>query len=348
MNRQFPALRGIAILLVVINHAIVLSLRNTSEFALPKPGVIETNILLFIKEVGVLAVPTFLFLAGSFMVYSIRGRPLLKAYKMLLPALQNVLLPYLIWSVVFYGTVYFVRQETYDIFGYLKNIIVGYPYNFVPILVFFILLSPIIIKLAEKYPIWILVFFALVQITLANISVPGIIGFKFPEFMKYLAVPVLRIPLALWAVFYPMGIIYTLHSKPIQAKIKQIWWVLAGISLILYILAALQETGVLVFKAAEWLLPVFVISLFPVIERKYIPWIKFFEKIGKRSYGIYLLNIIFITTLVFLTYRFTPMLYNLLSLHGLLISFITLSLSILIMDWVEKGPGRNIYRLIFG
>lgn len=348
MNRQFPALRGIAILLVVINHAIVLSLKNTSEFDLPKPGIIETNILLFIKEIGVLAVPTFLFLAGSFMVYSIRGRPILKAYQMLLPALQNALLPYFIWSIVFYLTVFLVRQESYNFFGYLKNLIVGYPYNFVPILIFYILLSPLIIKIAEKFPIWVFLFFFAVQIVLANISVPGIIGFKFPEFMKYLAIPILRIPLALWAVFYPMGIIYSLHTKSIQDKLKNLWWMFAGISFILYVLAALQETGALVFKAAEWLLPVFLIPLFPVIQRKKIPWVSFLEKIGKRSYGIYLLNIIFITIFVFLTYRFTPALYHFISLQVILISLATLFLSTFLMDWIERSPGRSIYRIIFG
>lgn len=348
MNRQFPAFRGVAILLVIINHAIVLSLLNTSQFNLPKPGVFETNILLFIKEIGVIAVPTFLFLAGSFMVYSLRNKPILKAYKMLFPALQNAIVPYLIWSLVFYLTVFLVRGEIYNIFGYLKNILVGYPYNFIPILVFYILLSPIIIKLAEKHPIFTMVIFGVIQIVLANISVPGIIGFKFPEFMKLLAPPVLRIPLALWAVFYPFGIVFSLHSNTIQPWLKKYWWIFALASFGFYLAASLQEAGYLEFRVAEWLLPVFVIPLYIVVNRKKIPLVSFLEKNGKRSYGIYLLNIIFITTFVFLTVTYLPWLYQILSLHVVLISLLTLFLSTWIMDAVEKYGGRNIYRIIFG
>jgi hypothetical protein len=348
MNRQFPAFRGIAILLVIINHSIVLSLLNTSQYDFPKPGVIETNILLFIKEIGVIAVPTFLFLAGSFMVYSLRNKPILKAYKMLVPALQNAIVPYIIWSLVFYLTVFFVRGEIYNIGGYLKNILVGYPYNFIPILVFYILLSPLILKIAEKYPVFTMLIFVGIQIVLANISVPGIIGFKFPEFMKLLAPPVLRIPLALWAVFYPFGIVFSLHSNKIQPWIKKYWWIFALFAFGLYLVASLQEVGYLEFKAAEWLLPVFVIPLYTIVERKKIPIVSFLEKMGKRSYGIYLLNIIFITTFVYLTATYIPWLYHILSLHILFISLLTLVISTWIMDTIEKRTGRNVYRSIFG
>ncbi len=183
---------------------------------------------------------------------------------------------------------------------------------------------------------------------LANISVPGIIGFKFPEFMKLFAPPVLRIPLALWAVFYPFGIVFSLHSNKIQPRVKKYLWIFAIASFSFYLIASLQEAGYLEFKAAEWLLPIFVIPLYIVVNRKKIPFVSFLEKMGKRSYGIYLLNIIFITTFVFLTITYLPWLYNILSLHILLISLLTFFLSTWIMDALEKYGGRNIYRLIFG
>ncbi len=348
MNRQFPAFRGIAILLVIINHSIVLSLRTASEYRLSKPGIIETNLLLFIKEMGVIVVPTFLFLAGSFMVYSLSNKPLRKAYKQLLPPLQNAITPYIIWSLVFYGLVYVLRGETYTIFGMIKNLLVGYPYNFVPILIFYILLSPLILKAAEKHPLFIILLFGGMQIVLANIAFPGILGVKFPEYMNILAPPVLRIPLALWAVFYPFGIVFSLHRATIQPWLKKYGWLIAAVALILILVASLQETGYLRFRPAEWLLPVFVIPLYPIVERKKIPFVSFLKKVGKRSYGIYLLNIILISAFVYLTANDLPWLYQIFSLHVLLIILLTFGFSNLLMNAVEKGAGRNIYRIMFG
>lgn len=348
MNRQFPAFRGIAILLVIINHSIVLSLRTASEYKLSKPGIVETNILLFIKEMGVIVVPTFLFLAGSFMVYSLSNKSILKAYKMLMPPLKNAITPYLIWSFVFYVMVYLLHGENYNIFGTIKNLLVGYPYNFVPILLFYILLSPLILKAAEKHPLFTMLIFSVIQIILANITFPGIIGFKFPEFMNILAPPILKIPLALWAVFYPFGIVFTLHKAKIQPWLKKNGWLIATAALGLYLVASLQESGYLRFRAAEWLLPVFVIPLYTIVERKKIPFVSFLEKAGKRSYGIYLLNIILISTFVYLTANYLPWLYQIFSLHVLIISLLTLGSSYLLMNAVEKRAGRNVYRIIFG
>lgn len=144
MNRQFPALRGFAILLVVINHSIVLSLQAITQHNLPRTPLWELNFLLTIKEMGVVAVPIFLFLAGAFMMYAMKDKKIRQNYRLVLPALKNVVFPYIIWSVVFYIFIYFLRAETFSLPGYLKNLIVGYPFNFVPILVFYIIIAPLL------------------------------------------------------------------------------------------------------------------------------------------------------------------------------------------------------------
>ena len=348
MNRQFPALRGFAIFLVVINHSIVLSLRAISHYQLHRAPLWERTYLLVVKEVGVLAVPIFLFLAGCFMMYSLMNQPFRKAYQLIWPALKHAIIPYLIWSLIFYVIVFFVSNETYSLSGYLKNLIVGYPYNFVPILIFFILISPILAIIIRKYPFILFAAIILYQVTLVNIQLPGTLGFKFPGWMSILSPPVLGLPLTLWAIFYPLGMIYIQHSLKVKSLIKKTLPVIILLSIAAFVLAALNEIEVIKFTLAEWFLPIAVVWLFPIIDRKKIPFLSFFENLGKRSYGLYFMNLIIINLLIFLTAKLIPVLYFSETLVVGILVFITIILSLQLMQWVERGPGRKLYRYIFG
>jgi peptidoglycan/LPS O-acetylase OafA/YrhL len=348
MNRQFPALRGMAIFMVVVNHSIVLSLLAITQFQLPRPPLLERNILLAIKEIGVLAVPTFLFLAGSFMMYSLQDKPLTQAYRLIAPSLLHAIIPYLVWSVVFYIFVYFLRGETSSFTGYMKNILVGYPYNFVPILIAFILISPILAVLTKKYAVWIIGLFVIYQIILLNIQLPGILGFTFPSWMNILSLPILGLPLTLWAVFYPLGMVYIRHSQRIKGVLNHLKWIILTITILLFGLAVAHEIEFISFPLAEWAFPLVAVWNFPLIDRKSIPLVKFLENLGKRSYGIYLLNLTILTLLTQLAGRFLPIIYRIESVMVVLLATITLLFTVSLMGWVEKGPGRKLYRILFG
>ena len=150
------------------------------------------------------------------MMYSLMNQPFGKAYKLIWPALKHAIIPYIIWSAIFYVIVFFVSNETYSISGYIKNLIIGYPYNFVPILVFFIVISPILAIIIKKYPFFLFAGIILYQVALVNIQLPGILGFKFPDWMSIISPPVLGLPLTLWAIFYPLGMIYIHHSLKVK------------------------------------------------------------------------------------------------------------------------------------
>ncbi len=348
MNRQFPALRGFAIFLVVLNHSIVLSLRAISSYNLPRVSSFETNFLLTIKEVGVLAVPIFLFLAGSFMMYSLMDQTVTKGYRLILPALKNAIIPYFIWSIIFYIIRFLFFNESTSLGGYLKNLIVGYPYNFVPILVFFILISPLLAAVIKKFAIPVLIFIGIYQFLLVIIQLPDIFSLSLPSWIKIFAPPVLSLPLTLWAVFYPAGMIYIQHSQKLKEIVKKILPVIILVSIISFIVAVLNEIGFIKFPLAEWFLPMAVVWIFPFVNRKKIPFLSFYENLGKRSYGIYFMNLIIINLLIFLSVNTIPALYNVETVVVILFSTITFFVSLKIMSWIEKGPARKFYRFIFG
>jgi len=348
MNRQFPALRGIAIFLVVINHSIVLSLQAISQYSLQKAPLFEKNILLMIKEIGVLAVPIFLFLAGSFMMYSLTGKTIKDGFRQIIPALKNAIIPYIFWSTIYYFVVLILNQESYSIFGYGKNFLVGYPYNFVPILVFFILISPFLGWLSKRFPFLLIAFVCLYQIALVNIQLPGILGFQFPGWMNIISPPVLSLPLTLWAIFYPFGMVYIQNSEKYKTFFKPLLILFGTGSLGLYIIAALKEIEVIKFQLAEWLFPIITIVLLPFINRKSIPFLTFFENLGKRSYGIYFMNLILINLLIYLSANFFPIIFKVETLLVILLTCVTIFITTKLMAAMEKGRLRKFYRFIFG
>jgi peptidoglycan/LPS O-acetylase OafA/YrhL len=348
MNRQFPALRGIAIFLVIINHSIVLSLQTITQFNLPRVSPLEKGFLLAIKEIGVLAVPIFLFLAGAFMMYSLSGKTVKEGYRLILPALKNAVIPYILWSVIFYFIIFLVNHETYSLFGYIKNLLVGYPYNFVPILVFFILLSPILAWFSKKFPLITIALFLIYQIILLNIQLPGVLGFVFPNWMVIVSPPILGLPLTLWAVFYGFGMVYILYSEKYKKIFGSVSIPIGLFSLALYVVAVSREIGLIQFQLAEWLLPIITMLLLPFINRNSIPFVRFFEGLGKRSYGIYFMNLIIIKLLVFLFANIFPTIFRVETLLVIILSIFTYFITTFLMEKLEKSSARKYYRYIFG
>ena len=60
MSRQFPVIRGIAILYVLLNHSITMSLWMASRFNYQPPSQALNAVLVSLQEVGIYAVPAFL------------------------------------------------------------------------------------------------------------------------------------------------------------------------------------------------------------------------------------------------------------------------------------------------
>jgi len=348
MNRQFPALRGIAIFLVIINHSIVLSLQTITQFNLPRVSQFEKSILLAIKEIGVIAVPIFLFLAGAFMMYSLSGKSIKEGYRLIIPALKNAVIPYIFWSIIFYGIIFFINHETFSLFGYIKNLLVGYPYNFVPILVFFILLSPVLAWCSKKNPLLIIVLLLVYQLVLVNIQLPGVLGFVFPDWINIVSPPILGLPLTLWAVFYCFGMVYIQNSEQYKKMVNPLLAPLALISFTLFVISALKEIGVIQFQLAEWLFPIATITLLPFVSRKSIPFIHFFEGLGKRSYGIYFMNLILIKLMVYFLAKLIPIVFSVETLIVIILSIATYFVTTFLMRMIEKGSARKYYRYIFG
>ena len=346
MYKQSTAFKGLAVLLVVLNHTIVMGTAGLGKINIQLSHQFQIGLSL-LAAFGLYAVPLFLFYSGCFVRYALENRDLRTSYKIIFSNILIVLWPYIIWSIVFYLVIFIDGGTTFSLLGYLKNLLVGYPFNFVPILIFFYLLSPLLLKAKEWFIVGLLVFFLLYQVFLILLNDPDLAG-SLPESLHIFAIPVVREPLRTWALYFPLGI-YIKFLLSNSAVVKQYLKILF-IVLTLLILAV-NLVSVLGFYSSPWIkyllpLPFVLLSIF--WQREKIPFFKFFERLGKRSYGIYLINLIVLDILVLILISVLKTIPGFPLFYFVILFAITVSLPIFMMERFEKLVSKRIYRLIFG
>ena len=117
IRRQFGVFRGIAIILVILNHSAHMIVWFTNTFQLSPLTPLESTVLNILQKFGIFAVPLFLFISGCFFAYAIQGHGLIPALKISVKNINHILWPYLIWSVAFYVVLYILLKESYSLSG---------------------------------------------------------------------------------------------------------------------------------------------------------------------------------------------------------------------------------------
>jgi fucose 4-O-acetylase-like acetyltransferase len=340
MNRQYSALCGVAMLLVLINHAIHFGLQIS-----PVAG-IWLKMLIVLQALGTYAVPIFLFVSGAFVSYAAGAL----SFKFTKSSLERLIWPYLIWSFVFCVTEFLTRDVPWSITGWINNVLVGYPYHFVPLLIFCYIIAPLLVILGKRSG-WLLLVIGLYQIFLLYLRFPSIFGgvVSMPGWANLLKPPVLFKPMADWAIYFPAGLIFSLHNTTWKPCLFRKRWVALAATVILFVLGILNAFGLSLAPWARFAAPIPLMFLLPIIDRGSIPQVRHFELLGKRSYGVYLTHFIVLNLMVFLANKLLP------SLHGFsIIVFPTLliaglALSLLLTEAMAKRrSAQRVYRYVFG
>lgn len=305
-------------------------------------------ILIALQSLGLLAVPTFLFLSGGFIVFAVRSKPLGAAYKTLAQSLKHIIVPYVLWSIIFYALIFMMDGTTFSATGYIKNLLVGYPLNFIPILVFFYVLSPLVVRVAERYAWQMIALIFIYQLFSLLVLRPGLFGVALPDWARWFTIPGLRLSIALWGLFFPLGVVYSLHSEWIQRTLRSYWAVPALLFVGMYGFVIAHEAGWLGAPLAGLMMPIFGVLLYPFIARDQIPWIKAWEWLGRRAYGLYLSNLVWISLLLIAVRAFAIGLMDKIFLLVPVLIACTILVVGLLMAGIEKLPVRGLRRYVFG
>jgi len=232
MNRQYGALSGLAILLIVMNHAI-----HFGVMVYPVQGG-WLYVLSLLESLGIFAVPAFLFISGAFVSYS--AAQLTPAF--IKGSVSRILWPYVIWSLTFFVLEFLVTGVRQSPAGYVKNLLVGYPYHFVPLLIFWYLASPLAVKLGRQHGLAVVLIIGALQALLILERYPRMFGPErlLPEWTSIMRIPVLFTSMSDWAVFFPLGLVFSIHEKTLKPKVHRVWWMLIAATVVLFALGVLE------------------------------------------------------------------------------------------------------------
>jgi len=348
MSRQFPALRGLAIALVVLHHSVVMATTYPPSLGYPPVSGIVYWLFLLLQELGVFAVPAFLFISGSFVAYAARGTAARFTWKAVWRTISRILWPYLLWSLVYYVVLYVVRGDRKALLGVVKDLLVGYPYHFVPLLVFYYLISPVLTDLARRWGLAVLVVAWLFQLSLLNLIHPGALGFAFPEWVRAVVPRYYNQAFADWAVYFPLGLVCGLNARAVVPWVRKLRWLLLAATGGFFVLHILSAASIAHFPLAGYLAPVAFVLFSLVLGRKATPAVRRFEQVGKRSYGLYLihLSVIWLVAAVAGVVAPWPLGSYLVLAPTLLV--LSMGTPLLLMKAAASWlPGR-VYRVIFG
>lgn len=341
MNRQYGALNGVAIFLIVLNHAI-----HYGSQVSPVEGA-WFAVLVVLQALGSFAVPAFLFVSGAFLAYAAREF----SVTFVRSSLARILWPYIIWSAIFYVLIYLTEGTNYTVRGLVKNLLVGYPYHFVPLLVVWYLATPLLAWMGRRHGALLIAAIGIWQIWLIAIREPEMLGLAgtLPRWAAATAPPIIATSMADWGIFFPLGLVMSLHGATLKPRLER-WRLVAILATAgLFGLGLLNAAGYVGAPWARLAAPVPLMFVMPTIDRRSIPLLAWFEWLGRRSYGIYLAHFVVINALVFGLARTSLPLQRLplLIYPGLLIA--TLGLSLLLMEALGRlNLGRRIYRHVFG
>lgn len=341
MNRQYGALSGVAIFLIVLNHAIHFGLQVSPV------GGAWFKVLVILQAMGGFAVPVFLFVSGAFLAYAAREFSI----TFVRSSLERIVWPYLIWSGIFYTLLYTATGTGYTVAGYLKNLLVGYPYHFVPLLVFWYLAAPALAWAGRRHAVLLLAAIAAAQAWLLVVRFPEMFGLAgwLPSWAAATAPPVLTTTMADWGVYFPLGLVMALHGPALKPRLMKWRLAAAALTAALFGLGLLNAFSLANAPWARLAAPVPLMLLLPTIDRGSIPWLEAFERLGRRSYGIYLSHFVAINALAFAVAGW--------SLRSAALPFIVfpaffvaaLGVSLLLMDAMSRSAaGRRVYRYVFG
>ena len=348
MNRQFVALSGLAIVIVVLNHAVHMGSLGIQELGFPLAEGWERVVLAVLSGLGTFAVPTFLFTSGWFVSYAARRTPPRLSWKTVWSALKRILWPYLVWSVVFYVYIYFLKAETYTLWGYVRNLMVGYPFHFVPILLFYYLCSPLLVRLIDRFGYALLAGIALLQAFLMILVFPSVFGLTIPAWTDVLVPPVLGRSMAQWGVYFPLGLVYSLKAKQLAPWLRRFRIVSAAATGLFFLVLILGSIEVMSFPLAYYLCPAAFMLVAPTIKRDAIPLVRRLEKVARKSYGLYLTNLLVLDLAVISTQAFSPALLNHQLLFCLILFIIALAVPLAVMNGIVRTPTRAAYHYLFG
>ncbi|PKO13682.1 MAG: hypothetical protein CVU39_17795 [Chloroflexi bacterium HGW-Chloroflexi-10] len=369
MVKKLLAINGLAIICVILFHASgwgFTSLFWWTHRYLPvevpnfdQLGSLSYYSLRFVEQLIIFAIPTFLFVSGYFIAFATGKNQNFPKIVWLFNRLIFLIVPFLLWSVL---TLIFkaLLGEIYTPLQYMEILFTGKAaetFYFIPLLVQLYIISPLLTRLARKWPWILLAGTLLLLLVIRGMQYLLILNIHFSGEIFIRAIS------PSWMLFgglfwFSLGIVVGFNLNAILAKLSRWRWVFLC-SAILLIPAGIWEWETLLANSGRGWFPtretildalyaLMVLGVFLSFPLKQIAKSKWLNYLGSKSFGIYLSHTLVLTLTAKLIYNFAPQILGWQWLFQPILILLGLSIPILIMEITERTFLKRWYAYIFG
>jgi peptidoglycan/LPS O-acetylase OafA/YrhL len=366
MIKRLPVLRGLAILAVVCNHATgrgytsmfwwAHRYRDVASPNFDQLGTLPYYGLVVLQQLSLFSVPAFLFISGFFIAYAARGSRSSLSWKVVRTRVIALLWPYLTWSAVVFAADA-LEGRTYTLLGYLGGILLGRAvgaYFFIPLLIQFYALSPLLAPLAKRRGWALLASSVLIQLVVVALAYQHQLGGPLPSLPTYWPWAIVW-----WAFYFPLGVVCGFASKRLAEWLARFRVVLLVATVVLLVVSVVEAEWLYAltgdfdwshstFRLSPFLFATAFIFCFLAFDSRSMPFARVLDRLGGMSYGIYLMHPKLMELVARLAYHFTPWLLSQQVLLQPVLIVASAAIPVLLMRLVARSPFRTSYRYLFG
>jgi hypothetical protein len=269
---------------------------------------------------------------------------------MVIPRVKILLIPFLLWT----GLRFVMWRRLPDNLDEVLS-----PYAFVPLLIQFYLVSPLLIPVAKNRWKLFLILAAIIHLGVQAVRYLNGLGVTFPGQAQILSLTPWWFILGQQPLWFPLGLVASLHLPEFKAwldrypRVFLIGTIVFGVMSILefQLVEYLNGEQMLEFSFGGFTRTFFIFFFliwFMTLDERRIPFSKTLSTIAPRSLGIYLANIPAIYVTALLMYQFTPLLLGSQFFYIGILFLVGLLIPLLVMEVTRRTPARRVYRYIFG
>lgn len=350
MRRTIPVLRGLAILGVIFNHA---NWHVLSHFV---AGDGRGYPFLVCDQIGKFAIPAFMAIAGYFIAYATSGGKHDLRWSVVRARLENLFWPWLIWSVILTVGQSF-QGRSISAIELLRNLAIQY--YFIPLLIAYYLVAPLVVKWARGNTRALLLGAAVVQLLAVALFYARVYSPEFPDALKSW-VDLGPLQYLRFAFYFPFGVVCGMFPRMVRSSLARFRPILSWLTLVLFGLSILEAAVAYNLGGEIWpiggdqtKLSSALFSLGFVLwcsasDRLPVPAGRAVNSLGTHSYGLYLCHYPVLGILAKAIGFVTPWLASRGWLSLPLLFGLTVAFSMLLMESVARLPTKRFYRYLFG
>ncbi len=333
---------------VVFNHA------NWHALCQFEAGDVRGYPFVAFDQIGKFAIPAFMVIAGYFIAYATSGGKRDLSWHVIRARLLVLLWPWLIWSAIMMIGQSF-QGASVSLSKFLYTMIVHY--YFIPLLIFYYLLAPWMVKLARSNPRLLLVGALIVQVLAVALFYARVYDPRFPlkSWVDVGPLQYLR-----FAFYFPFGIVCGMFPRPTKDALSRFKSALPWLTLLCFALAIVETiviynvggeiwpTGGDQTKLSSALFSTTLVFCFVAFDKLTTPFSRTVKKLGTHSYGLYLCHYPILGIIARVIKRVTPWL----AFQGWLLLpvlfVLTVASAMLLMESVARLRLKRLYRYLFG